>query len=59
MAYQIIEKDCVTCGACEPKCPVECISELTSGARTIEESSCIDCGNCAETCPVGCIYPVE
>ena len=53
MAYKISE-DCIKCGACEPVCPVECISE-GDAAYVIDPEKCIDCGACAGTCPTECI----
>lgn len=55
MAYRIDENECIACGACEPVCPVECISEVEDGKRRIDEDACIDCGSCAAECPVDCI----
>jgi ferredoxin len=58
MAYRIDENECIACGACEPVCPVECISEVDDGKRRIDEDACIDCGSCAAECPVDCISQV-
>lgn len=55
MAYRIKDSDCIACGACQPVCPVACISEKEDGKRLIDESRCIDCGACASVCPVACI----
>lgn len=57
MGYRISVDDCIACGACEPICPVDCISVPESGKRLINEEECIDCGACADVCPVDCIYP--
>jgi ferredoxin len=59
MAYRINDDECISCGACQPVCPVECISEVADGKRKIDEDACIDCGACAGVCPVECIAPVE
>ncbi|WP_372713543.1 indolepyruvate ferredoxin oxidoreductase subunit alpha [Ilyobacter sp.] len=59
MAYRIKQDECIACGACEPVCPVSCISEVVDGKREIDESACIDCGACAGVCPVECIASVE
>lgn len=50
MAY-LINDDCISCGACAPECPVDCISEGDS-KYVINAEECISCGNCAEVCPV-------
>ena len=50
MAFFIDEK-CISCGACAPECPVECISE-GSDKYVIDEEACISCGACAGVCPV-------
>ena len=49
MAYKVND-NCVNCGACEPVCPVEAISEK-DGARVIDADKCISCGSCAAECP--------
>lgn len=58
MAYRINEDECIGCGACEPVCPVSCISEVEDSKRKIDEDSCIDCGACSGECPVECISQV-
>lgn len=58
MAYRINEDECIACGACEPVCPVSCISEKDNGKRLIDENVCISCGACADECPVSCISEV-
>ena len=54
MAYKIIEDACINCGACEPECPVEAITE-DGGVRVINADLCIDCGACAGVCPTDAI----
>ncbi len=51
MAYKISD-ECISCGACEPECPVQAISEGESKYE-IDPEKCIDCGACADVCPVG------
>lgn len=51
MAYRI-DDSCISCGACEPECPVEAISE-GDGIFVIDEGACIDCGACEAACPTG------
>ncbi|NLU51987.1 MAG: 4Fe-4S binding protein [Clostridiaceae bacterium] len=55
MAY-FISSECISCGACEPECPVSCIS-AGEETYTIDESTCIDCGSCASVCPVEAPQP--
>lgn len=50
MAY-FISDECISCGACEPECPVSAITE-GPGKYVIDAATCIDCGACAEVCPV-------
>lgn len=49
MAY-VINSDCIACGACQPECPVDCISD--GDIYVIDEDTCISCGACAAVCPV-------
>ncbi len=56
MAYLINKDECTNCGACEPECPVSCITEVND-KRQIDPDTCIDCGACADVCPVDCISP--
>lgn len=50
MAYQINDS-CISCGACEPECPVSCISSGDSKYE-INADECISCGACSTVCPV-------
>lgn len=54
MSY-IIKDDCISCGACEPECPVACIS--AGDIYVINEDECISCGACAAVCPVDAPVP--
>ena len=51
MAYAIND-ECISCGACEPECPVSCITE-GADMYVIDSGKCSSCGACAEVCPVG------
>lgn len=53
-----INDECINCGACEPVCPVEAISEKDD-KRVIDPDTCTDCGACIENCPVEAIKPGE
>jgi len=50
MSYKIYE-ECISCGACEPECPVEAIT-AGDDIYVINPELCIDCGACADVCPV-------
>ena len=57
MAY-IINDECISCGACEPECPVDAIKE-GDAKYVIDPELCIDCGACADVCPVNAANPRE
>ena len=50
MAF-VISDSCVSCGTCEPECPVGCISQGET-CFVIDQAACISCGTCAGVCPV-------
>ncbi|MGE5329357.1 MAG: DUF362 domain-containing protein [Deltaproteobacteria bacterium] len=50
MAY-VIEDACISCGACQSECPVQCISQ-GDDSFVIDPEKCIECGACANVCPV-------
>jgi ferredoxin len=56
MAYKITD-ECISCGACEPECPNEAISEgetiyVIDAAKCTECVGAFDSSKCAEICPV-------
>ena len=57
-----ITDECISCGACEPECPVEAISE-GDVIYLIDAEICVECeghydsSQCVEVCPVECIIP--
>mgnify|MGYP000942747412 CR=1 FL=1 len=59
MALQITE-DCISCGACEPECPVEAIS-AGDDIYVIDQVKCVECvghhdePQCQSVCPAECI----
>ena len=61
MAMRITD-ECILCGACEPECPVEAISE-GDDLYVINPDVCVECEGhydynaCASVCPVECIVP--
>lgn len=54
MAYHITD-DCIACGACQPECPTDAISE--GDIYVIDAEKCIDCGACAGVCPTDACQP--
>ena len=57
MAYRISNK-CISCGACEPECPVGAISQ-GEDRYVIDPEKCIECGVCRSVCPVEAPEPQE
>jgi len=57
MAY-VIKDDCINCGACEPECPEEAISE-GDPVYVIDPELCTDCGSCLDVCPTESPQPQE
>jgi len=61
MALYITE-ECTSCGACEPECPNQAISEGES-VFVIKTELCTECvghfaeSQCVAVCPVACIVP--
>jgi len=61
MAYKITE-ECISCGACEPECPNQAISEGDS-TYVINPTKCTECvgahdsPKCVEVCPVDAPKP--
>jgi ferredoxin len=61
MAYMITE-ECISCGACEPECPVSAISEGDE-IYVIDPNVCVECqgyfdeSQCAAVCPVDACVP--
>ena len=61
MAYKISD-ECISCGACEPECPNQAISEGQT-TYVINPEKCTECvgshpsSRCAEVCPVDACAP--
>lgn len=55
-----ITDECILCGACEPECPTESISEGDT-IYLINVETCVECvghadsPTCVAVCPVDCI----
>jgi len=62
MAMRITD-ECISCGACEPVCPVEAVFE-GEVLYEIGPDLCVECdghydtNQCVEVCPVDCVVPV-
>lgn len=56
MAMKITD-ECISCGACEPECPVDAISEGDT-IYVIDPDECVECEGhsdspkCVDVCPV-------
>jgi len=48
---QVEQENCVSCGACEDRCPVGAI-KVEDQAAEVDEAVCIGCGVCAPGCDV-------
>lgn len=61
MAYRITD-ECISCGACEPECPNQAITEGEI-IYVIDPDKCTECAGsfessrCAEVCPVDSCEP--
>jgi ferredoxin len=63
MAMRITD-ECISCGACEPECPTNSISE-GEDIYVINPETCVECvgyfdePQCVSVCPVECIVKAE
>jgi len=61
MALKITE-ECINCGACEPECPNQAITQ-GDDVYVIEAAKCTECKGqntapaCSGVCPVDCCVP--
>jgi ferredoxin len=58
-----IKEDCIACGACQPACPTNSITDGT--LYVIDPATCVECEGhydspqCVSVCPVDCIVKAE
>jgi electron transfer flavoprotein alpha subunit len=56
----LVPDKCISCGKCEPACPVEAIAYDEKGIPEIDADKCIGCKKCFKACPVEAfvmVYP--
>jgi ferredoxin len=58
ISYEIIEKNCVGCGACRKACPAEAIAGENKNPHLIDREKCVRCGICFEACKFEAIIKV-
>ena len=44
-------EECISCGVCIERCPVDAIAEDENGKSKVERAKCIGCGVCVIGCP--------
>jgi len=47
---EVNDEDCIGCGTCVEKCPMEAL-KLEENIANVDENRCIGCGVCAHHCP--------
>ncbi len=52
---RVREDDCLSCGNCIKKCPVNAIAYNNARKAFIDQDVCIGCGECVVVCPYGAI----
>ncbi|PKN69233.1 MAG: hypothetical protein CVU54_10835 [Deltaproteobacteria bacterium HGW-Deltaproteobacteria-12] len=51
---EVAADDCIGCGSCLDRCPMEALS-IPDQVAEVEEKSCIGCGLCVSSCPTSAI----
>ena len=47
----VAREECISCGACIERCPVDAITEAEDGTSVVDRAECIGCGVCVIGCP--------
>ncbi|KNZ41194.1 NADH-quinone oxidoreductase subunit NuoF [Acetobacterium bakii] len=55
LTYSVIKENCVGCGACKKKCPVEAVEGEKKKIHNILQDKCIKCGKCYAACKFNAI----
>jgi len=51
----VAPEECISCGACQERCPVEAIADDENGKSKVDRAECIGCGVCVIGCASGAI----
>lgn len=52
---ELVESDCITCGACLPLCPTDAFSFSDSQQLLVNQPLCYGCGRCVPICPTSAL----
>jgi len=58
-AAQVDSAECIGCGTCEERCPMEAVAVNDDDTAMVNEDTCIGCGVCIPTCTTEAISLVQ